>query len=176
MFAERGYAATSMREVAEAASCTKPALYYYFQSKSALFLELIRGHDEHIRGLLAAALGAGGDVRTRLLRAGHGYLSFVRACPTALRLLVRAELGPERGQPVFDFKSARRHYLAMVRELVAEGVARGEIRAIDDVDDVVFALTGSFDTRINLWLLEGTPIPDDYPERMLALLFGGLAP
>ena len=40
LFAEKGYAATSVREVVEASGCTKPALYYYFKSKDALFLEV----------------------------------------------------------------------------------------------------------------------------------------
>jgi AcrR family transcriptional regulator len=30
IFAEKGFEATSMREIAEACSVTKPALYYYF--------------------------------------------------------------------------------------------------------------------------------------------------
>ncbi|NIR40578.1 MAG: TetR family transcriptional regulator, partial [Actinobacteria bacterium] len=30
LFAQRGWAATSLREIAEAAGCTKPALYYHW--------------------------------------------------------------------------------------------------------------------------------------------------
>lgn len=36
LFSRRGYAATSMREIAEAAGVTKPMLYYYFDSKEGL--------------------------------------------------------------------------------------------------------------------------------------------
>jgi AcrR family transcriptional regulator len=41
LFARRGYAAVSMRDVAVASGVTKPALYYHFRDKDALFSECI---------------------------------------------------------------------------------------------------------------------------------------
>jgi AcrR family transcriptional regulator len=41
LFAERGYAATTMDDIAEAAGVTKPLLYQHFESKRALYLELM---------------------------------------------------------------------------------------------------------------------------------------
>ncbi|MGZ6966617.1 MAG: helix-turn-helix domain-containing protein, partial [Acidimicrobiia bacterium] len=41
VFGERGFHATSMDEVAEAAGVTKPVLYQHFPSKRALFRELL---------------------------------------------------------------------------------------------------------------------------------------
>ncbi|MDA8340818.1 MAG: helix-turn-helix domain containing protein, partial [Actinomycetota bacterium] len=40
LFAERGYSATTMDDIAEAAGVTKPLLYQHFDSKRALYLEL----------------------------------------------------------------------------------------------------------------------------------------
>src|SRR5580698_6926276 len=40
LFAERGYRATTMEDIAEAAGVTKPLLYQHFSSKRALYLEL----------------------------------------------------------------------------------------------------------------------------------------
>jgi len=42
LFADNGFEATSMREIAEACSLTKPALYYYFPDKNTLFVEIIK--------------------------------------------------------------------------------------------------------------------------------------
>jgi AcrR family transcriptional regulator len=42
LFAEKGYDATSMREIAEHLGITKPALYYHFDSKEAIVRELLR--------------------------------------------------------------------------------------------------------------------------------------
>jgi AcrR family transcriptional regulator len=41
LFAEKGYDATSMREIAEQLGITKPALYYHFDSKEAILRELL---------------------------------------------------------------------------------------------------------------------------------------
>jgi TetR/AcrR family transcriptional regulator len=40
-FAEKGYAGTSLREIAEAARTTKPMIYYYFKSKEGLYLSML---------------------------------------------------------------------------------------------------------------------------------------
>jgi AcrR family transcriptional regulator len=37
MFAAKGYAGTSVREIVERAAVSKPVLYYYFKSKEGLF-------------------------------------------------------------------------------------------------------------------------------------------
>ncbi len=41
LFAHRGYRATTMDDIAEAAGVTKPLLYQHFSSKRALYLELV---------------------------------------------------------------------------------------------------------------------------------------
>ena len=55
LFAERGYRATTMDDVAEAAGVTKPLVYQHFSSKRALYLELV---DSVARELLAAVARA----------------------------------------------------------------------------------------------------------------------
>jgi AcrR family transcriptional regulator len=40
LFASRGFNATTMEDIAEAAGVTKPLLYQHFDSKRALYLEL----------------------------------------------------------------------------------------------------------------------------------------
>ncbi len=51
LFAQRGYRATTMDDIAEAAGVTKPLLYQHFSSKRALYLELV---DSIARDLLEA--------------------------------------------------------------------------------------------------------------------------
>lgn len=43
LFAEKGYAATSMREIAEQLAITKAALYYHYPSKEEIVRELVQG-------------------------------------------------------------------------------------------------------------------------------------
>jgi AcrR family transcriptional regulator len=55
LFSERGYRSTTMDDVAEAAGVTKPLLYQHFDSKKALYLELV---DEVAHRMLAAVAEA----------------------------------------------------------------------------------------------------------------------
>ncbi len=62
LFAERGYAGTSMRDLAEALGMTKAALYYHFPGKAQILVALVeplldelealggRGREEAVRG------------------------------------------------------------------------------------------------------------------------------
>jgi AcrR family transcriptional regulator len=59
LFARRGYRATTMDDIAEAAGVTKPLVYQHFSSKRSLYLELV---DSIAQALLAA-------VREAVLRA-----------------------------------------------------------------------------------------------------------
>jgi AcrR family transcriptional regulator len=55
LFAHRGYRATTMDDIAEAAGVTKPLVYQHFSSKRALYLELV---DSIAQELLIAVRGA----------------------------------------------------------------------------------------------------------------------
>ena len=60
-FANAGYAATSIQQIVSDAKVSKPALYYHFQDKAALFEALVNeAHDERFEVVqLAAARGNG---------------------------------------------------------------------------------------------------------------------
>jgi AcrR family transcriptional regulator len=50
VFAQRGYAATSIGDIAEACTCSKSRLYHYFPSKEAILSEML---SSHVDGLLS---------------------------------------------------------------------------------------------------------------------------
>ena len=61
VFADRGYHATTMADVANAASLSYGSVYWYFESKDALFHALMDREEQalrdHVAGALAAPLG-----------------------------------------------------------------------------------------------------------------------
>ncbi|MEU4223495.1 helix-turn-helix domain-containing protein [Nonomuraea sp. NPDC026600] len=57
LFTERGYDATSMREIAEQLGITKAALYYHFDSKEAVIRSLFTDHLRALDDLLDWAAG-----------------------------------------------------------------------------------------------------------------------
>lgn len=173
LFAQRGYNATSVREVVEAAGCKKPTLYYYFDNKAHLYLEVVRERCAAINAIIAEALGVDGSVRARLRRALTAYLLYVQANPTTLRLLMTAERHPEEGQPFFDFDALRQEHIDNARSMLVAGVESGELRDDLDLEEAILALFGMIDQRLILFL-HGRPIPEHFPEQILDLFFYGV--
>src|SRR5271170_6815279 len=56
LFAQRGYRATTMDDIAEAAGVTKPLVYQHFSSKRALYLELVNSIAQELLGAVKSAV------------------------------------------------------------------------------------------------------------------------
>lgn len=66
-FANSGYAAASVQQIVDAARVSKPALYYHFKDKAALFQALVdEAHDKEFE-LLRKAAARGGTLKGRLV-------------------------------------------------------------------------------------------------------------
>lgn len=65
LFAERGYEATSLREIAEALGVTKAALYYHFRTKEEIIDSLIEDQLARIEALIEWAEGQPRTAQTR---------------------------------------------------------------------------------------------------------------
>lgn len=114
VFAERGFHATSMDDVAEAAGVTKPVLYQHFANKRALYVELL---DDVAAGLLAEiteAAARAGSPREQVEYGFAAYFRFVAANQSAFRLLFGASV---RNDAEFAVRAERA--IAQIAEVVA---------------------------------------------------------
>ena len=175
LFASRGFAATSVRDVAEAVGCTKPALYYHFASKADLFAAIVHEQNELISSLVERSLRSSGSLRERMAGGLAEYFSLLKADPLPIRLLMMLERSPRGVLPDMDLGAMRQHHVELLSHLIAEGVRAGEVRADVDVRDAALALVGIIDLRLQLWL-EGEELPADLAQRVIHLLFDGVAP
>lgn len=66
MFNAKGYAATSVREIVVAAGVTKPALYYYFNNKNGIYLELVRRAQDLFQKVILQNIPSQETARNRL--------------------------------------------------------------------------------------------------------------
>jgi len=57
LFAEQGYANTSLREIAEELGVTKAALYFHYRTKEEIITGILRGYIDDIDALLADVRG-----------------------------------------------------------------------------------------------------------------------
>lgn len=77
LFAERGYAGVTLRDIAAAVGLRHASLYYHVPGgKEELFIEVTQRHlAQHRHGLLAAMMEAGPNIRCQLYAAAHWFLT-----------------------------------------------------------------------------------------------------
>ena len=147
-FAARGFHATSMEDVAEAAGVTKPVLYQHFGSKRDLYQELLDDvGDQLVEAITKATAEAGGP--RRQVEAGFAaYFRFVTEHPDAFRLLFGS--GARRDE---EFSDA-------VRKV--EGVIADAIAALinADIDEqhrrlLAHAIVGLAEAASRQWMASG---------------------
>jgi AcrR family transcriptional regulator len=88
VFAERGYGATSVEEIAARAKVSKPILYDHFGGKEGLYAVVVDREMEYILNRIAEAVTTGSP-RARLEKATLAYLTYVRERPQGFAVLLR---------------------------------------------------------------------------------------
>ena len=94
LFATRGYDATSVRTIVEAAGVTKPTLYYYYGSKEGLAQALITRPMLALIDSLRAIVTGPGDLVGKLEAAIEAHFDFCRQDPDRARLVYALYFGP----------------------------------------------------------------------------------
>lgn len=137
-FAERGFHATTTRDIASRAGLSPAGVYVHFASKEVLLFELSRRGHARARDLLLAATEAS-PTPTEALRAIVGGFSRWHAEHYELGRIVQFEfrhLGPEHRDEVLTL---RKEIDQVVAGVLREGVATGEFE-VDDVPTTALAL------------------------------------
>lgn len=174
LFAEQGFAATSIRQIVEACGCTNPSLYYYFTSKEDLYRKVIETQLAHITGFLHDWGQQDGPLRARLHAALSALIAFGRGHPESFRLLHRLESNAEDNAPAVDMSGARALHLQLMGQIVSQGIASGEIRSTVDPTLAALALAGIVNFQLQHALFTGA-WNEDAISRTLDLLFDGIA-
>ncbi len=128
LFAQKGYAATTTREICQRAGITKPVLYYYFGSKEELFRELILDACNASRKQLLLASRRGKTAPQKLVEVLAADFEDTRKDPSLARMFLRMLLASEKGSPAIDYVDLGMEWIRLTAAVVAEGIRRGEMR------------------------------------------------
>jgi len=131
LFADRGFAGTSLQDIADATGLTRPALYHYFGSKEDLLSRLVSELTEGPADELGEIRARTGATATERLRAMAFAVALRQATqPARFRVLVRSEAElPGALSKVYD--QGRRRVLKEFSSVIDEGVRQGEFRPVD---------------------------------------------
>lgn len=158
LFAEKGYAAASVREIMEATGLTLPVLYYYCSNKEDLFKRLLHWkHDEAYRELGRIVRETKGCAH-RLRAILRGSFAFCTADPRVPRLMFQTHFGPPiPGISEFMAEVAKLRFL-LVTQVMQDGIDSGEI-AGGDAASLALVFCSVMDQHLNV--LSRLPNPQD---------------
>jgi AcrR family transcriptional regulator len=121
LFAERGYAAASMDELARRAGVTKPVVYELFGSKDGLFGACVDRSIERLAADISTAVRSQEEPEARLRAGGLAFIRFAAGNRVAWDLMSMGGSFEQKARAV------RSSQAELIRELMAE-------MARDDVD------------------------------------------
>lgn len=129
LFARKGYAGVSMREIAAALGVRPGTLYRRAADKQTLLFDLMQAHLQALEAVRAAA-APGPAAIDRLATFVQGHLDVQLDRPEAARLvaLERQNLAPENRARV---ETALRDHLRALEAILEAGVASGQLRVPD---------------------------------------------
>jgi TetR/AcrR family transcriptional regulator len=131
LFAQKGYAATSIREIIDAAGTTAPSLYYYFGSKEGLYIELMQTQFAQMDSLLEPHLNQAESAKVRLQHLIDQIFLHVIEDQDFFRLMYTIYYGPPQGAPFFDITAFHVKFHGYIRKIVEDGIKSKEFLPVN---------------------------------------------
>jgi AcrR family transcriptional regulator len=168
LFAERGYAGTSMDELCRRAGVTKPVVYDLFGSKDGLFRACLEGSATHLAEIITEAVRSEPEPEGKLRAGGLAFLRFAAEHRVAWEVLFAT--GEARFAGEAD--AIRRRQATLLRELMAEDA--GPDLDPDALDAFAHAINGAYEA-LGHWASEHPDIPlETLADWLVSLLAPGL--
>ena len=175
LFARKGYAASTTREIVAAAGVTKPVLYYYFKSKEGIYLELLERAFQRFEAIVARSVASKGSIEQRLMHLCNQVFALIVEKIEVVRLMYSIYYGPPQGAPYFDFDAVDRKLFEAVKQVVVEGVESGELCSADP-EDMTWAILGAIHVTMENELSHPErELGHEGLKRILNLIFQGLS-
>jgi AcrR family transcriptional regulator len=158
VFAQKGYAAARIIEVAQAASVGKGTIYEYFRSKEELFFAVFEammmaaGED-----IAAAAEELDGSFARRMRALSDGiiqsWLGQLEMYALVMEFWSATASSPSREQFKSVFQKGYGHLRTVLGTLITDAQRRGEVAAQCDARQIASALVGTWDALLlQAWL------------------------
>jgi AcrR family transcriptional regulator len=166
LFSERGYAGSSMEELARRAGVTKPVVYELFGSKDGIFRACVDRAVEQLAASVAGAVRAETDPEARIRAGGLAFLHFAAENRLAWDLM---SMGGQFAQQAAD---VRRGQAELVHELMRE-MAPKDVDA-RELEAVAWAVNAAYEGVANwMWAHPEVPV-EDVADWLVDLLIPGL--
>lgn len=170
LFAEKGFEAVSVEEIAATAEVSKPVVYEHFGGKEGLYAVVVDREMNHLLTMISGAL-QGSHPRQLLEQAGMALFDYIDAQPDGFRILVRdSPVSQQTGSfasLIVDVAGQVEHLLA--DQFKAHGYPTRLAPMYSQMLVGMTALTGQW------WLDVRKPRKDEVVAHVVNLAWNGLA-
>ncbi len=170
LFAEKGFEAVSVEEIASTAKVSKPVVYEHFGGKEGLYAVLVDREMNYLLNSFEKAL-SGSNPRLLLEQAGMALFDYIDEYPDGFRILVRdspvSQSNSTFASLIVDVATQVEHLLA--NEFAAHKMDKKLARMYSQMLVGMVALTGQW------WLDVRKPKKDEVVAHLVNLAWNGLA-
>jgi AcrR family transcriptional regulator len=171
LFAERGFDATSVEEIAHRADVSKPVVYAHFGGKDGLYAAVVAREMTRLHEMVTSPLSGGGHPRDMLERAAQAFLEYVEQSSDGFRILVR---GSGVGSATGTLTTLLGEVAAHVEGILGQEFRR---RGYSDAVAPIYAqmLVGMVALTGQWWLDVQQPARDEVVAHLVNLAWSGLS-
>lgn len=174
LFSERGYHATSMRELAGALGMQGGSLYAHISGKEDLLIEIVNGASRQFDEALFSLRGVDLPADQKLRKAMRRHIRVVADNMDSATVFFHEwkHLSPEAYTRVTGWRDSIDHFY---RELVTQGIEQGTFRADLDVRMTSNLILSAVNWTYT-WYRTGGPLtPDDIADQFADMLLRGFS-
>lgn len=174
LFAERGYAATTVRDIADAAGILSGSLYHHFDSKESMVDAILSSFIEQTLADYEGVVAAG-EAPTATFEGLIGVSLSAMAVHRSAILIYQKEARLLASEPRFSYvREAHRRFEEIWTGVLAEGVEHGEFRAEID-PKLVYRLVRDAVWTAPRWYRPGGPLdPEVIGAQYIGVLVDGV--
>jgi len=131
LFLAHGYHGVSIRDIVQACGLSNAALYYHFENKQNLFVEVFKNYVAVVAQQLQEAGARQGSCRERLASMAEAHAHFMLKSRSELHTLLRDLMQCDSEEIRQLIPEAKGQIPSMFASVMEEGIADGEIRPLD---------------------------------------------
>jgi AcrR family transcriptional regulator len=174
LFAEGGYAAVTMDEIAARVGVTKPLLYNYFGNKERIYIACMERAAESLTTTVAESVAATASPAEALGAGVHAFFAFLDSDRAAWAVLFDETL-PRGGEVAERVGEHRGRILTLVSDsMLTQMPERRRAAARTEVEALSTALLGAAEALARWWLRTEALTAEQAAELLIATVAPGL--
>jgi len=175
LFCQKGYAATTVREIVAAAGVSKPVLYYYFESKEGIFHDIVRFGLDKVENQIREIRMMECSIAQKIRLLFTNTIEMIQKDLQIIRLLYSVQYCGCQETPSVNLQDIQDRFDSSVLELVKEGILQGEFVS-NDPDAMRWVLVGAMSITVDMMVFRPELMGGrESLERMVDLILRGFA-